>query len=342
MNKGLVAKAYEWDEEDVSSDDNDMTEIKALMALADDENVVIGKKSAKKCQRHKSVHSCVERPWLSEAEGFTLPNYDTCRILPAESQVKITNPSVAITDSSATEHDSADESLVCSTLLPPLEKLAGVELVSRPKTIKSILKSNSTFKANTLKDMTINEPSSAPAKGNKNSLALKNNSAPAGSSLLEDESNQETLNKSKKVLKLVVALSILQLLTMTLSGLEGVKHFKLRKLKHSNPKGLNHQMLTDQRLPLKVYIHNHKDYLGKFNEKALMVISLDTHLFPKPSESSTPEDNKLKKPITSYLMKALMLSNSQNLHMRTSPLLNLKDTYLMSIFIHMNLLKGIK
>ncbi|GJR22140.1 hypothetical protein Tco_0970667 [Tanacetum coccineum] len=79
-----------------------------------------------------------------------------------------------------------------------------------------------------------------------------------------------------------------------------------------------------------VYIHNHKDYLGKFDKKKLMmVISLDTHLFPKPSESSTPEDNKLKKPITLHLMKALMLSNSQNLQMTISPLLNLKDTHLM-------------
>nr|GFA01442.1 hypothetical protein [Tanacetum cinerariifolium] len=46
-NKGLVAEAYEWDEEDVSSDDNDMTEVKVLMALADDENVNGGKESAK-------------------------------------------------------------------------------------------------------------------------------------------------------------------------------------------------------------------------------------------------------------------------------------------------------
>ncbi|GJZ90278.1 hypothetical protein Tco_0662205 [Tanacetum coccineum] len=45
----------------------------------------------------------VERPWLSKAEGFTLPNHDTGRILPAESQVKITDPLVAITDSSVTE-----------------------------------------------------------------------------------------------------------------------------------------------------------------------------------------------------------------------------------------------
>nr|GEV20003.1 uncharacterized mitochondrial protein AtMg00810-like [Tanacetum cinerariifolium] len=45
-NKGLVAKAYEWDEEDVSLDDNEIDEIKVLMALSNDENVVFGKESA--------------------------------------------------------------------------------------------------------------------------------------------------------------------------------------------------------------------------------------------------------------------------------------------------------
>ncbi|GKC20973.1 hypothetical protein Tco_1023123, partial [Tanacetum coccineum] len=46
-NKGLVAKAYEWDEEDVSSDDNGMVEVKVFMGLVDDENVIVGKESAK-------------------------------------------------------------------------------------------------------------------------------------------------------------------------------------------------------------------------------------------------------------------------------------------------------
>ncbi|GJS15109.1 hypothetical protein Tco_0409581 [Tanacetum coccineum] len=252
-NKRLVAEAYEWDEEDMSSDDNDMTKVKVLMALADDENVAIGKESARNGEwvkismrkvhilldmedsdKRKSFleylcidlnyvedeqitnqkkrilglnqltedpsHSGqtylvflkylaedtkvsipgVEQPWLSEAEGFTLPNHDTGRIIPAESQVKIPNPSVAITDSSATEYDSAVESLVYSTPLPPLEKLARAKPISGLKTIKSILKSNSTFKLETLKGVNINEPSSAPAKGNKNVSTSKRNSAPTG------------------------------------------------------------------------------------------------------------------------------------------------------------------
>ncbi|GKD78158.1 hypothetical protein Tco_1340779 [Tanacetum coccineum] len=121
----------------------------------------------------------VERPWLSEAEGFILLNHDTCRILPAESQRNTTDPQVAVTDSSATDYDSAYESLVCSTPLPSLNKLDGVEPVSGPKTIKSILKAKSTFKAEALKGVIINEPSSAPARGNKSASASKVNSAPA-------------------------------------------------------------------------------------------------------------------------------------------------------------------
>ncbi|GJR41956.1 retrovirus-related pol polyprotein from transposon TNT 1-94, partial [Tanacetum coccineum] len=77
-------------------------------------------------------------------------------ILPAESQVNTTDPLVAVTDSSATKYDSADESSVCNIPIPPLEKLA----------------------AEALKGVTINEPPSAPAKDK--SLASKSNLAPAG------------------------------------------------------------------------------------------------------------------------------------------------------------------
>ncbi|GJV28511.1 retrovirus-related pol polyprotein from transposon TNT 1-94 [Tanacetum coccineum] len=183
-NKGLIAKAYEWDEEEVSSNDNEMVEKRIigvdqltegpsssgqkylvfLKSLADDIKVSI---------------PGVERPWLSEAEGFILPNHDTGRILPAESQRNTTDPLVAVTDSSVTKYDSANESSVCSTFIPPLKKLDGAEPVSRLKTIKSILSSKSTFKAKTLKGVIINEPFSAPAKGNKSSPASKVNSTPA-------------------------------------------------------------------------------------------------------------------------------------------------------------------
>ncbi|GKF37500.1 hypothetical protein Tco_0114258, partial [Tanacetum coccineum] len=139
-----------------------MVEVKVLMALAE-ENDVVGKEGAKNGEWVKismrKEHTLLEikdnddrkvsddtkvtipgvkRPWLSKAKGFILPNHDTGRILPAESQRNTTDPSVAVTDSLATNYDLADESSVCSTLLPPLEKLADVELVFGSKTIISI------------------------------------------------------------------------------------------------------------------------------------------------------------------------------------------------------------
>ncbi|GKF92812.1 hypothetical protein Tco_0279531, partial [Tanacetum coccineum] len=39
-NKGLIAKAYEWDEEEVSLDDNEMVEVKVFIALAEENDAV--------------------------------------------------------------------------------------------------------------------------------------------------------------------------------------------------------------------------------------------------------------------------------------------------------------
>ncbi|GJU47158.1 retrovirus-related pol polyprotein from transposon TNT 1-94 [Tanacetum coccineum] len=175
-NKGFIAEAYEWDEEEVSSDDNEMVEVKVLMALAEDNDAVSKKVPEMKrvigvdqltedpsssgqkdlvfvkssADDTKVSIPSVEGPWLSKAEGFILPNHDT------------------------------DESSVCNTPFPLLKKLNGVEPTSRPKTIKSISRSKSTFKAETLKGDIINKSSSAPDKGNKNSSTLIVNSAPVG------------------------------------------------------------------------------------------------------------------------------------------------------------------
>ncbi|GKB21622.1 retrovirus-related pol polyprotein from transposon TNT 1-94, partial [Tanacetum coccineum] len=139
------------------------------------------------------VNQCVSKQILSQKKRilgvdqltedpsrFILPNHDTGRILLAESQRNTIDPSVNVTDSSATDYDLADESSVCSTPLPPLKKLDGAKPISGPKTIKSILRLKSTFKAETLKGVKINEPSLASAKDNKSSSASKVNSAPAG------------------------------------------------------------------------------------------------------------------------------------------------------------------
>ncbi|GKA86467.1 hypothetical protein Tco_0808178 [Tanacetum coccineum] len=63
-NKGLITEAYEWDEEEVSSDDNEMVEVKVLMALVE-ENDVVSKEGARngewvkismrKCDIRKSI-----------------------------------------------------------------------------------------------------------------------------------------------------------------------------------------------------------------------------------------------------------------------------------------------
>ncbi|GJU46832.1 retrovirus-related pol polyprotein from transposon TNT 1-94 [Tanacetum coccineum] len=45
-NKGLIVEAYEWDEEEASSDDNKMVEVKVLMTLAE-ENDAVSKEGAK-------------------------------------------------------------------------------------------------------------------------------------------------------------------------------------------------------------------------------------------------------------------------------------------------------
>ncbi|GJX25349.1 hypothetical protein Tco_0231645 [Tanacetum coccineum] len=287
-NKGLIAEAYEWDEEEVSSNDNEMVEIKVLMALAEDNDVV-----SKEVTRNgewvkifmRKVHTllemkdnddkktylyylCIDLNYVEEQRNNLLSKHidlvqelNTCKeqllvlkqakldfltmrhvntkilkenknlrtelkeltaitetclnssnkvnqILTAESQRNTTDPPVVIVDSLATDYDSADESLVCSTPLPPLKKLDGVESVSRPKTIKSILRSNFTFKAETLKGVIINEPSSAPARGDKISLASKVNSAPAGklkSVKIEDDPPLAIVIKELNDLKLQIS-----------------------------------------------------------------------------------------------------------------------------------------
>ncbi|GJW42350.1 hypothetical protein Tco_0071149 [Tanacetum coccineum] len=133
---------------------------------------------------------------------------DNSEIPSNESQRNITNHSVVVSDSSAIDYDLADESSVCSTSLSLLEKLTGAEPVFGPKTMKSILKSKSTFKAETLKGIIINEHSSAPSKGNKSSSASKTNSAPTGklkNMKIEDDPPLAIVTKELNELKLQIS-----------------------------------------------------------------------------------------------------------------------------------------
>nr|GEV24583.1 hypothetical protein [Tanacetum cinerariifolium] len=336
-NKGLIGETCDWDDEEVSSDENEVTKVKALMALTDEERVSFGKESARNVKwtkiSMKKVHTLLEiednddrksfldymcidlnyveeqrnnllskyrnlvqelktckeqllvlkqvkldpltmqhvnteilkenqnlrlelkelssitETWLNnlvfirssadnsdmsitssnipksfETEDSTLPNQDTDEVPSNELQRNTNDPSVVVSDSLGTHYDladessvcstpilslkkldgaepiygpktiksilkskstfkaenlKADESSVCSTPILSLKKLDGAEPIYGPKTIKSILKSKSTFKAENLKGITINEPSSAPARG-KSSSASKTNSAPIG------------------------------------------------------------------------------------------------------------------------------------------------------------------
>ncbi|GJT05231.1 hypothetical protein Tco_0839693 [Tanacetum coccineum] len=184
-SKGFFKK----DEEEMSSDDSEMVEVKVLMALAE-ENDDINKEGAKNGEWVKiSIRKCISEQIPSQKKRILgadqlIEDPSSSRKkdldITVESQRNTTDPSVAVTDSLATDYDLADESSVYSTSLPPLKKLDGVEPISGPKTIKSILRSKSTFKAKTLKGVIINEPSSSPPKDNKSSPASKVNSAPAG------------------------------------------------------------------------------------------------------------------------------------------------------------------
>ncbi|GKB93223.1 hypothetical protein Tco_0979360 [Tanacetum coccineum] len=327
-NRGLIAETYDWDEEEVSSDENEVTEVKVLMALTDEERVSVGKESARNGEwikifmknvhtllemednddrksfldylcidlnyvkeqrnnlmsKHKNLvqelNTCKEQllvlkqskldlltmqhvntkilkvnqnlrnelkelssiteAWLnssnkvnqciseqiptqkkkilgidqltkdtfssgpkdlifvkssvdnvsitdsnkhriSKAEDSTLSNHNTGKVPSVESQRNTTDTSIVVTESSATNYDSTDESSVGSTPLPPLKKLDGI---------------------------IINESSSAPARGNKSFLASKTNSAPAGklkNVKMEDDPPLAIVMKELNELKLQIS-----------------------------------------------------------------------------------------------------------------------------------------
>ncbi|GKB40975.1 retrovirus-related pol polyprotein from transposon TNT 1-94, partial [Tanacetum coccineum] len=101
------------------------------------------------------------KPKLSGAEDFTLSIMITGYRIPSNGvyNENTTDHLVVVSNSLVTDYDLADESPVCSTPLPPIEKLTGAEPVFGLKTIKSILKSRSTFKAEYLNKFQMFVPS---------------------------------------------------------------------------------------------------------------------------------------------------------------------------------------
>ncbi|GKC74804.1 retrovirus-related pol polyprotein from transposon TNT 1-94 [Tanacetum coccineum] len=73
-NKGLIAEMYDWDEEEVSSDDNEVTEVKALMTLTNEERVYVGKESANNGEWVKisiqKVHTLLEMEDNNDRKSF--------------------------------------------------------------------------------------------------------------------------------------------------------------------------------------------------------------------------------------------------------------------------------
>ncbi|GKD37690.1 retrovirus-related pol polyprotein from transposon TNT 1-94 [Tanacetum coccineum] len=132
------------------------------MALAEDENVDVSKHSARNGEWVKiairKVHTLLDMGNNDERKSFL-------------------DYLFVVIHSSATEYESTDESSVCSNSLPLLEKLVGAEPVSGPKTIKSILKSNSTSKKEVLKGVTLKEPHSAFAKSKASASKANSNLA---------------------------------------------------------------------------------------------------------------------------------------------------------------------
>ncbi|GKA93766.1 hypothetical protein Tco_0815752 [Tanacetum coccineum] len=63
----------------------------------------------------------------SKAKDYTLPNHNADEVPSNKSQRNTTDPSTFVSDSPASDNDSADESLVCNTPFLPLKKLDGAK-----------------------------------------------------------------------------------------------------------------------------------------------------------------------------------------------------------------------
>ncbi|GKD32758.1 hypothetical protein Tco_1248267, partial [Tanacetum coccineum] len=116
-NKGLIAETYEWDEEEVLSDENEGIEVNARMALTKEERVYVGKESA---SNGEWVKISIQKTSSSRPKDLVF-----IKSLADNSNVSITSSNKTrlseAEDSTLPNHDTADESSVCSTPLPPLE-----------------------------------------------------------------------------------------------------------------------------------------------------------------------------------------------------------------------------
>ncbi|GJU32617.1 MAK10-like protein [Tanacetum coccineum] len=133
--KCLVAETFDWDEEEVS-DDEEVTEVKVLIALADDE-LSVGKNHARNSEWIDITIRKVER--LNPDNK--LPNFNTRRILVPESQA--VNESLKLIEASTDPESSKDSEAESLTPLPPLKilqeaspSLKVMSLTFQPRSLK--------------------------------------------------------------------------------------------------------------------------------------------------------------------------------------------------------------
>ncbi|GJV99063.1 retrovirus-related pol polyprotein from transposon TNT 1-94 [Tanacetum coccineum] len=239
-NKGIIAEAYEWDEEEVSSYDNEMVEVKVLMTLAE-ENDVVNKEGARNSEWVKiSMRKCdIKKPIWYLDSGCSRHMIGVKSYL--HKYVEHPGPKVVFGDDFTCITEGYG-SIKCPLTMESIPLSLLMSTQGTPSTLVNFCDENG-----------ISQNFSSPYTPEQNGITKRKN---------------RTLIEAENLMKML-----------------------------------------------------------------MMVIFLDTHLSPRHSETSTLEDNKLKKPITSHLMKALRLSNSQNPQLTTSKLLNQKDIHLMNIFI---------
>ncbi|GJX68076.1 hypothetical protein Tco_0303803 [Tanacetum coccineum] len=116
-NKGLIAKMYDYDKEEVSSDENEVTEVKAFMALANEERISVSKESASNGEWVKiSIQKCISKQIPTQKKkilGIDQLTEDTSSSGPKDPMFiksSTDNSKVSITDSNKLKLSKAEDS----------------------------------------------------------------------------------------------------------------------------------------------------------------------------------------------------------------------------------------
>ncbi|GJR57679.1 hypothetical protein Tco_1499841 [Tanacetum coccineum] len=131
-NKGLVAKMFDWDEEEVS-DNKEETRVQVLMALADEELFLTELSSKNDAKDNPFVPASLDydhemvpksKDWVERLNPDSkLPNFNTGRILVPESEA--VNECLQLTKASSNPKSSKESGSKFQTPLPPLKNLQG-------------------------------------------------------------------------------------------------------------------------------------------------------------------------------------------------------------------------